>query len=159
MQRLKYFLFFASLLVFTPVKSMAMSCHGGGGEEHQSGQPKQAEQSKGNEPFKESVITVLSPVTLTGTLVCPGEYLYRNKKGYWHGDEKCRNLAVLIEKVEECQKPPADCPYAGKLYYILSSDKGDKLLKNNRLKNKEVNIKGKLYEAERAIEVMEFSEK
>lgn len=148
------FVLFLAVLIFAYSKSFAMSCHGGAGsggghEGHQTEQSKPAGQSNVLPQAKTSVIELSPAVTVTAVVVCPGEELYKNKRGYWHGDEKCKNLAVRIEKADECE-------YEGKLYYVLSSEAGNKLI-TGKNKDKKVSIKGRLYPDERAVEVIEFN--
>lgn len=89
------------MIVFfmVPGKLFAPSCHGGGGgghsgysEKHEKYQP---EQKKESVPIKVIEIKAPPKMTIKGTLTCPGNFLFSNRKGYWHDDdEKCKNSAI-----------------------------------------------------------------
>lgn len=129
--------------------------HGGGSEREQE-KPK-IQEKKDSTPVKFIEIKAPPKITVKGTLTCPGEFLYRNSKGYGHEEEKCKNSAIFVEKVTECDKSgKADCPFEGKLYHILFNENSKKLVNNKKYQNAKVSITGRFYTDERILQVSDF---
>lgn len=141
-------------------KLFAQHQHGGGGGGYGGGseyEHKEHQEKKDSSPVKFIEIKAPPKMTVKGTLTCPGEFLYRNSKGYGHEDEKCRISAIFVEKVTECDKSgKEDCPFEGKFYHILSDENSKKLINNKKYQNAKVSIDGRFYTDERILQVSSF---
>ncbi|MFH1958026.1 MAG: heavy metal-binding domain-containing protein [bacterium] len=156
MKKIKLIVFAAgiagvSVLVNTSGLLFASSCHGGGTK--RSSRPKRA-YSQGE------IIEIKAPpkMTVKGTLACPGNFLYRNAKGYGHDNEKCKNSAIMVEKFVGCDKSgKVDCPYESKLYHILLNEKSKELVNNKKYRDAKVSVTGHFWPDERVVEVIDFN--
>lgn len=140
-------------LVHTSGLLFASSCHGGHG-----GGTKQPVRKKAYPPVETVEIKAPPKMTVKGTLTCPGDFLYRNAKGYEHDNEKCKNSAIIVEEVVECDiTGEDDCPYENKLYHILLNEKSKELINNKKYRDAKVGITGHFYPDERVLELVDFS--
>lgn len=136
----------------------ASSCHGGHGSSKKEHAPEYTQKTrKPSKPI--NIIKITSPpkLTIKGTLTCPGDFLYSNKKGYWHDEKKCRSSAVFVKKIDGCDKSGSgDCPYEQKLYHIIYNENTGKLFNHKKYHNSGISISGRLYPDEQVIEVVDY---